>query len=179
MKKNVFYLITGILSFVNAFSGIVGAICMLVVGSGLMDIVFQEVAMTAEDMAILSEMSELYSVMYYFLIAMVLIQIIVCVLIGVNMIKFSNTNEKSGKVILWTVMSFLFSGIVAGVLAIVGYTNGGTEATVTNNNSENQAVNSSSSISEKLKNIQKLREENAITEEEYERMRLKILEDLK
>lgn len=183
MKKNVCYMITGILNLVGALSSLISAIVMLIFGSEFFSVLVEiDPEMTAEDIEFFEIMNAISSGMYYFMVAIMLIGVVICVVSGVKFIKFSAVNEKSSSVILWIVLTFLFSGLLNGILAIVGYVTGDEE---TANVQQAQQAQVKPVEQEKpkpyanveqLRDLQRLRAENLITEEEYEKMRLRVID---
>lgn len=183
MKKNICYMITGILNLVGAFSNLISSVVMLVLGSEFFSFLVEvDPEMAAEDAEFFEIMNAISSGVYYFMIAIMLVGVVICVISGIKFIKFSAVNEKSSSVVLWIVLTFLFSGLLNGILAIVGYVTNDDE---TVNVQQTQQVQVKPVEQEKpkpyanvdqLRDLQRLRAENLITEEEYEKMRLRVIE---
>lgn len=187
MKRNVWYLVTGILNIVGAVSSFISALVMIIMGSSMFTMLVEgEIdpsIMTAEDIEIMQMMEGFFTAFYYVMIVLILAQIVISIFASIKFIKFSATNEKSSSVVLWIVLTFIFCGILNGILAVVGYINcdeNVAPVAVSNSHSGGQQAQLNGvpvySNLNQLKDLQKLRDENVITEEEYEAMRVRILE---
>ena len=187
MKRNIWYLVTGILNIVGAVSSFISALVMIIMGSSMFTMLTEgEIdpsLMTQEDIELMQMMEGFFTAFYYVMLILILAQIVVSIFASIKFIRFSATNEKSSSAVLWVVLTFIFCGILNGILAIVGYINcdeNVAPVTVSPAQSSEQqeqvnAVPVYSNLNQ-LKDLQKLRDENVITEEEYETMRVRILE---
>ena len=91
----------------------------------------------------------------------------------------------NASVIIWIVLMFIFSGLLIGVLALVGYFCAPKEeyevAAVVEPNEVNvvvdkQPTNTDATI-ERLEKLQRVKDSGAITDEEYEMLKQRILKD--
>lgn len=187
MKRNIWYLVTGILNIVGAVSSFISALVMIIMGSSMFTMLAEgEIdpsLMTQEDIELMQMMEGFFTAFYYVMLILILAQIVVSIFASIKFIRFSATNEKSSSAVLWVVLTFIFCGILNGILAIVGYINCDENvAPVTvrpaQSSEQQEQVNAVPVYSNlnQLKDLQKLRDENVITEEEYETMRVRILE---
>ena len=187
MKKNIWYLIAGIFNMVGAISSFITGAIMLLMGTDFWQLMMDyDYYMTEEELAVMEGMGAFLDILYYFMIVIIAAGILVAVLSSIKFFKFSNTNEKSPAVILWIVLTFIFCGVLSGILGIVGYVTCDENTSVNTNTqprineqpiqySQTSTQQSYSNINQ-LKDLQKLREQNVISESEYEQMRLRILE---
>ena len=114
--------------------------------------------------------------------------------------KYTNLTDEeakkyNGKLLAWTIVMFLFSGILNGVLMICGYTSITKEQVEKFDNEQNssdqdkpieESVNQSSGTSldtqsldtmiERLNKLNKIKEMGGLTDEEYENLRKKIVD---
>ena len=119
----------------------------------------------------------------------------------VKLKKYSRLTDEeaknlNGKLVAWTVIMFLFSGIINGVLMLCGYTsvtkeqienfdnsqNSVSQNTVTNqakqeNNMESIDTKDLDAMIERLERLNKIKQMGGLTDEEYENLRKKIVDN--
>ena len=184
MKRNVCYLITAILNIFGAVSNFISVIIMFLLGSSIFAELFEyDSSVVYGDASAMAMEMTIMNVVYYVSLGLSLLTIAICIFSAVKFFKFSALNEKSSSVILWTVLNFVFCGLLCGILAVVGYatceekkvvqTSQQTAQPQTMLNGEAQPKTYANI--DQLRDLQRLRKEQLITDEEYEKMRIRII----
>lgn len=111
--------------------------------------------------------------------------IVVPALIGVSMIfggvsfmKYSELNaseikNKSGIIIFWIVLFFIFGGVITGVLALSAYVDS-KEEFIYNNDAKDEKLDNEDKIS-KLERLNKLHDDGLLSDEEFDSLKKDLL----
>lgn len=187
MKRNNWFLASGILSIIEAVG------CLFALFSLVSVVVaISNGTLTAEDISGIVGASYTIEVLK----SMVIYMLFFIILAGASavftsVVYFKNMNRKlnemkKGLVITAIVFSFIFSGILVGVLALVGYNSLSKSEQVTQTYSTNNGevyINDNTTPAEsetatRLKKLERMKADGLITEEEYNEQRKKIISEL-
>ena len=161
---------------------------MLLLGSSVFADLFEyDSSVVYEDMSAMTMEMTIMNVVYYVSLGISLLTLVICIFSAVKFFKFSAINEKSSSVVLWTVLNFVFCGLLCGILAVVGYATCEEKKVVQVSQSSTQsAAQTQTRLNgeeqpktyaniDQLRDLQRLRKEQLITDEEYEKMRIRII----
>ena len=195
--KNNYYVATSILYFINGALSILGGLCYIGIGILAASDVGGMIQAFVEDGYVLEEaqmMAQISSIVFIVIGSLTALMSIYMFIAGVKYKKYSNlTNEEAtkyyGKCIAWCVCSFLFAGMLIGVISCIGLCtvqekqkNGEIGVETQPQQAEQKTENKSTItvqnldvLKERLERLEALKQAEAITEEEYQNLRVQIM----
>lgn len=165
-KNNAYFIVSGVLSIVAAIGyAYIALLCFIL---GVFAGAFES-GSEAEGVSLYSSTA--------FLVYMILALVVCVVSIFLAVVFLKNRKkthdelrQKNGLIITAIVLSFILGGILIGVIALMGYLN-------TDEGVNVETVGTSDGVEEKLRNLKEMLDRGEISQEEYDEMRKKILDD--
>jgi len=179
-KKNSYFMASTIISVISALGSFISFLVFSFISS-VADSMGPEYFETAEDYAVFLKMKPMFSLFTIIMIIAFAGAIFTSIVYFIKMNKSSKeiVNSK-GIIIAAIIISFLTSGVLVGVVGIVGFNNAQKELETLNQSDGVVEVESNSYVEAgvKLETLNEFKEKGLINEKDYDAQKSKILEDL-